>query len=96
MVECKDCKGTGKVNITVNWIGGEDDGKSDSSDITCVDCNGKGELTEAEAKAIKDHEDDWCDCDEEYDVDFFEDGEHPDCHKHHYRCQNCGGIYQIG
>lgn len=45
------------------------------------------------------YEDDskWCSCKTpSYDnMKFYDDGEHPELYKHHYRCQ-CGKIYQIG
>ena len=45
------------------------------------------------------HESHWCDCDAQekgcgtYYVD---DGEDDICYKHHYRCEACDGITQIG
>ena len=40
----------------------------------------------------------WCLDDEHQnaDVNFFDDGEHEECFKHHYRCVICNKIKQIG
>jgi len=41
---------------------------------------------------------DWCSCpdSEPFTTTFYDDGEHPNLHKHHYRCNDCNGITQIG
>lgn len=38
----------------------------------------------------------WCECNVDYDQDFYDDGEHEECHKHHWRCSECKKITQIG
>lgn len=42
--------------------------------------------------------DEWCECgkSETAGVSYFGDGQHPVIKKHHYRCNNCKGIVQIG
>jgi len=40
----------------------------------------------------------WCGCENE-DADkisYFENDKHPTFKKHHYRCNDCGGVWQIG
>jgi len=39
----------------------------------------------------------WCECSQPSEnVDFYDDGIHPDLWKHHYRCKRCGKVTQIG
>lgn len=40
----------------------------------------------------------WCTCgkSESAGVTFYDDGQHPSVKKHHYRCNACNGIVQIG
>ena len=56
-------------------------------------------LTLAEFKAILDSrlEDRfWCSCAEPGDGYYVPDGMNPACHKHHWRCQKCGKVIQVG
>lgn len=41
-------------------------------------------------------EDLWCQCDGIKDPKYWDDGEHPDLYKHHWRCGDCEKIVQIG
>jgi len=52
----------------------------------------------AEAQAFNDaHPDFWCRCgNPSEDVAFYADGQHPEVHKHHWRCNDCGSVLQIG
>ena len=45
---------------------------------------------------IYENEDAWCQCDDHHDVTFHDDGENDECYKHHYRCEACKKITQIG
>ena len=65
-------------------------------EIECVGCGGTGEISEEMASAITYMEDAWCECEEDHGVTFWKDGQHPDLHKHHYRCKKCKKIVQIG
>jgi Fe2+ or Zn2+ uptake regulation protein len=43
----------------------------------------------------------WCECPEmekenAFGTTFYKDGEHPELRKHHYRCNKCGKVTQIG
>jgi len=39
----------------------------------------------------------WCSCPEQDgSIDYYQDGEHPELDKHHYRHRKCGKIVQIG
>lgn len=93
-VICTTCNGAGKVSVEVHTYGEKERSKVE---LQCVICNGAGEITAETAAALKRHEDDWCRCgNPSGDATFYNDGEHPNCHKHHYRCVDCNGIVQIG
>jgi Fe2+ or Zn2+ uptake regulation protein len=95
-VDCPTCHGAKFVTVTVSQYGTQG---VEFVDIMCVVCNGTGKVVEAQADAIAAHLADWCQCDdaEREHVKFYGDGEHPDCHKHHYRHEpGCGKIVQIG
>ena len=57
----------------------------------------------ADNKNVYDDDSCWCQCEEDHDVDFHDDGnseEYGDnkfeCWKHHYACKKCGQLKQIG
>jgi hypothetical protein len=94
-VECTACK-NGVQTIT-ECFPFDDDREDEEFEIDCVVCDGVGRISEAEKKAIDEHQADWCKCKNiDGTVDFYDDGEHPKCSKHHYRHRKCGGIFQIG
>lgn len=94
-MKCPQCK-NGKMSISVSVYGKPKE--SDTvSEIDCVHCHGTGEVSEEENEAIEFEKNLWCECGNKNDVvDYYEDGEHPELHKHHYRCRNCKGVVQIG
>lgn len=67
--------------------------------ITCAWCGGTGYLTPKQ-KAEKEHyQNMWCECPEsedDYDWRFCPDKSCPSMRKHHYHCQKCGKITQVG
>ncbi len=90
---CPQCKGKKEITCTVH-----ESGKKDTEfTMPCVTCKGKGELTDAEYRAEIKFRKSWCQCgNKSKEVRFYDDYEHPDCSKHHYRCGDCGKILQIG
>ena len=95
-VECRTCHGAKVVSVTVSHYGTPG---VEWVELPCVVCNGTGKVVEAEAVAIAEHMADWCQCDdaEREHVKYYGEGEHPKCHKHHYRHEpGCGEIIQIG
>jgi len=89
---CHFCNGTGKQKIQV-----ESNGKTTETEIECVYCDGKT-LTEWQAKKIKDEVDEqnklWCTCGNPSKRAHYVD-DTPEM-KHHWLCDDCGKIYQIG
>ena len=90
-VDCPKCNGTGKLTITVNSA--EFTGPME---LACVYCDGSGKVAHLRALSIVQQEAMWCSCKEPGEPVFYDDGVHPEIHKHHYRCQNCGMVLQIG
>jgi Fe2+ or Zn2+ uptake regulation protein len=87
---CQD----GKVTITVH----EGDKPVRSMELTCVICDGAGKITKAKARAVKAEQAMWCQCGNPGVVTSY----HPDgergaaCHKHHWTCDDCGKVVQVG
>ena len=95
MNECPVCKGSGKMTITLSEWGS--DKPDEISEISCVHCGGSGNMSDEDLELHNEEVAMWCECGNENDrVDYYEDGEHPDLHKHHYRCRKCKGVVQIG
>lgn len=92
-MKCPKCK-KGKMSITVEMYGVPN--SVEISEIDCVYCNGTGEISEEKNIQLIKEEEMWCKCDESTGPKFYDNGEHPDLYKHHYRCTTCGGIVQIG
>lgn len=84
---CKRCV-DGKIKITV-----EESGKKKLVDITCIYCDGTGTQIHHYAE---EEEGFWCKCGNNDNVTYYDNGKHPKLHKHHYRCNNCDAVVQIG
>lgn len=91
-MKCPKCR---KGKIAINFSEG---GKKWEMEIQCIYCDGKGEISEAQAKEIEDEKALWCNCegDQSEDAIFWDDGEHPKCSKHCWTCRKCGKIVQVG
>jgi hypothetical protein len=92
-VKCTVCD-NGKITITI-----KETGKSDQKWITdCMECEGTGEITKEQAADIEREKNMWCKCGKSDDagVTYYNDGEHSELYKHHYRCNACGKVVQIG
>jgi len=93
--KCPTCEGTGKQSITVKMWGEKN--PENPMQITCVVCKGTGVVGAAEIRQLKAEREMWCTCgNKSGEVDFYDDGQHPRIHKHHYRCRECGKVTQIG
>jgi len=91
-MKCPNCKGSGKVTGT--YI--EDD-KEEKFPCKCYRCMGKGTITKAENDAYKAMMDAMCSCDNpSEEATFYDDGQHPNCSKHCWVCNDCGKIKQVG
>lgn len=90
---CLRCK-SGKITITMSTYGSS---KPDSiTELECFHCEGSGKVTLSKHRSQKYANNMWCKCEEEYDADYYKDGEHDELSKHHWRCTNCQKVTQIG
>lgn len=91
--ECKTCQGR-KVQ-TMNWTF---NGKKTPTDITCMTCDGRGEMSVRQVILDKISNRMWCKCRDEdaTETQYFPDNTHPYCKKHCYVCMRCKGITQTG
>lgn len=99
MNKCPQCEGKGSVRVTVSVFGETGETASNHLDLHCPTCNGAKEISDEHLEAFMDFKESWCNCDTSDLVPYsthFKDGEHPKVHKHHWRCDKCGGITQIG
>jgi len=95
IMKCTECNGTGKSTITVSFYG--TDKPDDESIMPCFYCDGTGKMTQEDADNLQAEKDAWCTCPDPFKSSkYYADGEHPELHKHHYRCKACGKITQIG
>ena len=95
MEQCTICEGSGKQTVTISTFGEPENDTSFESN--CIGCDGEGEVTEEQAALIEFEKNMWCKCgNPSEDVDFYDDGEHPEITKHHYRCKDCKKVVQIG
>lgn len=98
MVTCPKCKGKKEMEVICHQI---IDGKKDEGHrftMECVTCHGMGKITNSYLNAIRGF---WCKCEippehEKGEIIFYNDGEHPDVQKHHYRCAKCKRVVQVG
>lgn len=88
---CKTCNGR-KVQ-TMNWTF---NGKETPTNITCMTCNGHGEMPVRQIILDKAANRLWCRCGGDRDTQYFPDNTHPYCRKHCYVCMRCKGITQTG
>lgn len=97
LIDCRWCSGTGEQSMETTVISARGTEKSVTK-IGCNICKGSGKLTKRYADQITNITDEfWCKCSDPHDdFDFYDDGEHPDCSKHHYRCKQCGKVFQVG
>jgi len=66
------------------------------SQITCVVCDGTSQVSKRTLERIEFEKNMWCKCDHETGTKYYDDGQHPEIHKHHWRCTSCKQVKQIG
>jgi Zn finger protein HypA/HybF involved in hydrogenase expression len=99
---CPICEGTGKQHCDVftlefdERIGELVEIPNDAFDMECVLCKGTGFVDEKGKQVYEFEKDMWCRCEDSHGVTFYDDDEHPELSKHHYRCNKCKKIVQIG
>lgn len=100
--KCTACDGTGKITVISSDVVFDENLEKwvkvteTPTTINCVSCHGKGFLTSTEKLKAEAFKSMWCKCKEDYGTTFYDDNEHPDLKKHHYRCNKCNKIKQIG
>lgn len=88
LVLCPVCK-DGKLTITVTG-----EGKTSELEINCVHCNGQGTMTWAQRDAYDRMVAMWCRCgNSSGQVTFHDDAPGS---KHHWTCDDCGKVVQVG
>lgn len=87
LVTCPACDGKKTVPITMNGM---------RHSMECHICDGVGEVTPEKKAEFDTFRAIWCRCDKPESPRFFDDGEHPEFDKHHWRCTACEKITQIG
>lgn len=93
LVACPHCKGTGEIAYSVVRSGEP----TLHSKMDCITCNGKKTVSAATAKAFEDAKEIWCKCGNPSGESSYH-GDHSGgvISKHHYTCNDCGKITQIG
>ena len=95
-MKCTECE-DGKMTIEMFEGFPRKGEEGTKTEIDCVICDGTGEIDEETAEMVEFEKNMWCECgNPSEDVDFYDDGEHPEISKHHYRCRDCGAVVQIG
>jgi hypothetical protein len=91
---CPSCKGTGKMELTIQTYG---EATVRKSSIGCITCGESGTITKEKKAQLDAEYKMWCRCEDSDDSEFRDDGEcNCGVHKHHYHCVGCGKITQIG
>lgn len=92
-VVCPACKGTKKVTIVAQLITAKGRVPQPPVVMDCYNCSGRGYLTAADIERHKREAELWCDCKNSSGSSYQCDT--PDF-KHHWTCNDCGRITQIG
>lgn len=86
LIQCHKCKGTKKVTIK-HYLNGKLEG---SFETECFTCKGTGQITQKQ----KDAEDNfWCRCKKSSGSLYVPDSADS---KHHWVCEDCGNVTQVG
>ncbi len=93
MIQCPTCEGKKTVPVTVHETGKP----VKTVYLKCLTCNGAGKIDEDEYNAQQEEEDAfWCKCEKDYGATYVGDGESRVCDKHHWRCNHCAKVVQVG
>jgi len=96
MITCPTCKGSGKYNMPVTTHD-EKGCNTTYFEMTCQKCNGSGEVDPVvEKKREKASKAFWCGCENSSGHFYVEDGVSKKCQQHHWVCNDCGKVTQVG
>jgi hypothetical protein len=94
---CPCCKGGKVQHLTGVEVTVKGTQEMPPVDISCVWCNGTGEVGPEVIREHRFYSTMWCKCgNPSGKTVFFNDGEHTEISKHHYRCYDCKKVTQIG
>ena len=94
-IKCPSCK-NGKITVTFEVWGSKE--KPTVSQQDCSWCDGTGFVDSKTARLIEYEKNMWCKCKNPNpnNVRYYKDNEHPQLSKHHWRCNVCEKVVQIG
>lgn len=97
-MQCTVCKGTKVIQLTVHdyskmFVKGD---APEVSEIKCVQCDGTGEMDQDQLDQLEWERAQWCRCTVHFGSTFHDDNTRDICSKHHYTCNCCGLITQVG
>lgn len=95
---CPTCKGTGKIQSSITYYGSN---KVDHFEIDCIDCNGgKKPMTQLQGLTLTKQRAAekklWCSCDGDNGATYVDNNVSKVCSKHHWICNKCKKILQVG
>lgn len=91
MQTCPRCKGKKKISVELVSEG------ISSFDMNCPTCNGVGGVTRKRAQEYQDMTNAWCSCgNDSGETTYVPDNFSSACLKHHWICNDCGKIVQVG
>lgn len=98
LIECPLCKGKGTWECIATIIDHTGSHKAPAVNMPCHVCNSTGKVDPVKLEEDRKAEEAfWCSCgNPSGSVSFFEDGEGGMCAKHHYVCDDCGKVAQVG
>jgi len=90
------CCVDGKQTISCSELGSKE--PPEKIEISCYWCEGSGFVDSKTLKAINYEKNMWCKCEkpDPHDTRYYKDNQHPVVSKHHWRCNKCNGVTQIG
>lgn len=97
-VKCPQCKGAKKITCTTTDVGPKGKRTESSFEMRCLTCDGKGMITRAAADSYQRELESWCRCGNKSEQVTYHDDDPRSkvCTKHHWTCDDCGKIVQVG
>lgn len=95
-MKCIICEGKKVISITVTSNLRGKPIKSEKIEIMCVHCRGSGSMTQDDIDHHNWSKEQWCKCDEYHGATYVDDNVSSICSKHHWTCNQCNKITQVG